>query len=1198
MTVNIISTLTIKISEHAGSYYIEASGLRTTIKPLPFAWSPAQDDLETIDLLHSDPTKVSEEELITLGQTLYKSVFVPQILLVYYQSNKKLKSGDGIRIRLVIETSKLGNIPWEVMHDGQDFVSLYSEYPIVRGMREAFHVRQTPVSGSIRILYVWSDPSDLPALDLSLPADEIKKLLGKNKRISFDVLSHATLISLRKSLLSTYHVICFAGHGTENYILLEKETGKEKHEELSAKELARELEGRPIQLVFLAACQTAGKPLEDLAGFAQTLAIETQIPAIVAMQYEISDDQANLFTARYLEIIANFRPLDVALAEARKTLLKEHNILRDVFSPVIYLQSKTSNLFQHTRNWLTIGIALLAIITTILAIWLGSQVESSYLKAEKANTTAQAEASANATAQVQANEQRSLARSEQLAAQALTQLDKKLDLGLLLSVEAFKKSHTLQTKRALYLAWQHNPKLKQYLQGYTYPIESVAWSRNDQLATASNDNDDDGLSKHTIVIWDLQSGKPAQILYPANSTTSLAWSADGHLASGSSDSTITIWDLSTGKPAQILHGHTGKIIGLEWSDDGQLASTATDDTIFIWNSQSGKPTHILFVLDVMQEYLNKSFESFAHVGEIAWSKDGQFASVITGSSPDLIVIWDLQTGKPAQILPNVFWYGQGDTRDMLSYDAAGDIAWSSDGRLASVIKDGFTDSIVIWDLQNNEPAQILPNALWDIQHSETSQILRVTTPIDAITWSNDGVLASISNYQSGLAYYTVAIWDLQSGQPAQILQEHTDRIASIAWSDKGLLASGSLDKTVIVWDLQSTYPEQILHGTNNNGKNFFESVAWSSDGQLASGSFDNTVIVWDLQNNKPIQVLNGHTGSVNDVAWSRDGRLASGGGPFDRTVIIWDLQNGRPAQVLKGHNEGVGVASLDWSDDGQLASVEDDGSIIVWNLQSGQLIQKITVASTTIAWSHDGRLAEGSAYGGDITIWDLQSGKHVQDLNGPTSWINSVAWSIEDHLASGSEDGTVIVWDLQSSKPAQLLRGHTSAVTSVAWSSDGRLASGARDGTVIIWDLQSGQPAQVLQGHTDDVTSIAWSSDGRLASASGDNTIIIWEGNPDVWAEQSCQRAGRNLTKEEWNSYFPAESYRETCANLPSIQISSTPDQNSEPTSTPEASFGGVSLWELMNLGKLVFAALCCFGVISGIIFATILIFRAARIKK
>jgi hypothetical protein len=35
------------------------------------------------------------------------------------------------------------------------------------------------------------------------------------------------------------------------------------------------------------------------------------------------------------------------------------------------------------------------------------------------------------------------------------------------------------------------------------------------------------------------------------------------------------------------------------------------------------------------------------------------------------------------------------------------------------------------------------------------------------------------------------------------------------------------------------------------------------------------------------------------------------------------------------------------------------------------------------------------------------------------------------------------------------------------------------------------------------------------------------------WLSRACDIAGRNLTREEWNTYFAAQPYRKICAQWP-----------------------------------------------------------------
>ena len=73
------------------------------------------------------------------------------------------------------------------------------------------------------------------------------------------------------------------------------------------------------------------------------------------------------------------------------------------------------------------------------------------------------------------------------------------------------------------------------------------------------------------------------------------------------------------------------------------------------------------------------------------------------------------------------------------------------------------------------------------------------------------------------------------------------------------------------------------------------------------------------------------------------------------------------------------------------------------------------------------------------------------------------------------------------------LEGHSREVNSVAFSQNGILASGSKDATVKLWDVTTTESIATLRGHTDEVTSVAFSRDGILASGSEDATVKLWD---------------------------------------------------------------------------------------------------------
>ena len=86
-----------------------------------------------------------------------------------------------------------------------------------------------------------------------------------------------------------------------------------------------------------------------------------------------------------------------------------------------------------------------------------------------------------------------------------------------------------------------------------------------------------------------------------------------------------------------------------------------------------------------------------------------------------------------------------------------------------------------------------------------------------------------------------------------------------------------------------------------------------------------------------------------------------------------------------------------------------------------------------------------------------------------------------------------------------------------------------------MWDLSSPDPAIeaiVLHGHSGPVNSLDFSPDGHwLASGSNDMTVRLWTMHMDELIPTGCSLAGRNLSQEEWNTYFYHQEYHKTCPN-------------------------------------------------------------------
>ena len=102
---------------------------------------------------------------------------------------------------------------------------------------------------------------------------------------------------------------------------------------------------RPLRLAVLNACEGARASRGDpFAGTAQSL-VQQGIPAVIAMQFEVTDEAAICFTREFYAAIAVGYPVDAALAEARKAIFAEVSEI-EWGTPVLYMRSPDGKVFE------------------------------------------------------------------------------------------------------------------------------------------------------------------------------------------------------------------------------------------------------------------------------------------------------------------------------------------------------------------------------------------------------------------------------------------------------------------------------------------------------------------------------------------------------------------------------------------------------------------------------------------------------------------------------------------------------------------------------------------------------------------------------------------------------------------------------------------------------------------------------------
>jgi CHAT domain/Concanavalin A-like lectin/glucanases superfamily len=301
-------------------------------------------------------------EVKTFGESLFEAVFDGEVLSCLRRSlDEADRRGAGLRIRLRIDDAPekrdvpLIDVPWEFLFDaaGMGFLCLSDASPLVRYPELPQRVKPMTVSPPLRVLAMVSSPRDLPLLDVVAEWTKLEEALGDLKQgglVTVDKLEEATLEALHRRLRrNEYHVFHFIGHGAFDpaqygVLALEDDSGRSQ---LVPGESLRVLfhNHRPLRLAVLNACEGARtSPTDPFAGVAQSL-VQGGVSAVIAMQFEITDQAAIAFSSEFYTALADGYPVDAALTEARTAIFTRVSAMEWAI-PVLYLRSPDGRIFD------------------------------------------------------------------------------------------------------------------------------------------------------------------------------------------------------------------------------------------------------------------------------------------------------------------------------------------------------------------------------------------------------------------------------------------------------------------------------------------------------------------------------------------------------------------------------------------------------------------------------------------------------------------------------------------------------------------------------------------------------------------------------------------------------------------------------------------------------------------------------------
>ncbi|MBM3135344.1 MAG: CHAT domain-containing protein, partial [Chloroflexi bacterium] len=306
------------------------------------------------------PTQ-EEKAVQDFGRELFDALFTGEVRSRYDVSQREAARQDrGLRLRLYVQSPELAVLPWEFLYDPRqaEYVCLSRHTPVVRYLELPQVIEPLTVTPPLRILGMIASPCDLAPLDLAHEKQRVEKaihdLQGRGL-VDLTWLEGQTWRDLQRVMRGgPWHVFHFIGHGgfdrsaEEGFIALADE--EDKMQRLPATQLARLLADQDsLRLALLNSCEGARGSQRDIFSSTAAILVRRSIPAVLAMQYEITDQAAIEFARTFYEALADGLPVDAAVTEGRKAISLAVTSTIEWGTPVLYMRSPDGVLFQVAR---------------------------------------------------------------------------------------------------------------------------------------------------------------------------------------------------------------------------------------------------------------------------------------------------------------------------------------------------------------------------------------------------------------------------------------------------------------------------------------------------------------------------------------------------------------------------------------------------------------------------------------------------------------------------------------------------------------------------------------------------------------------------------------------------------------------------------------------------------------------------------
>lgn len=301
------------------------------------------------------------EEARRFGERLFEALMVGEVRDIFRSARGAAESSrKGLRLALCLsETPKLMDLPWEFLYEKPRFLSQSIYSPVARSLDLRDVPAAYPLSLPLNVLGLISSPNGFTTLDVEEERAKLTAALGPlcdEGLVTLEWLNRGTLKELDEAINQHHevHVFHFVGHGgydiddQSGILILENERG-DPHT-VSGEELGLLLQDeRSLRLAVLNSCEGArSSHVDPFSGAAASL-VHYGVPAVIGMQFEITDEAAIAFAGRLYDALARDFPVDAALAQARRSIFAAGNDI-EFGTPVLFLRGRDARLFDVIKD--------------------------------------------------------------------------------------------------------------------------------------------------------------------------------------------------------------------------------------------------------------------------------------------------------------------------------------------------------------------------------------------------------------------------------------------------------------------------------------------------------------------------------------------------------------------------------------------------------------------------------------------------------------------------------------------------------------------------------------------------------------------------------------------------------------------------------------------------------------------------------